>query len=254
MIAQIHNGFFDESGTHDGSEIVGMAGLVSTYDRWTRWELEWNRILASRHIRVFHFTDFMAREGEFRNDWTNAERDEFMSRLCRSVSDNIILGVSCSVFREEYAAFLPSRLREEIKHLYYFNLYMVLLMLQKWEDFNARLTLPRPLRLLFDRKKGYEGFAAAIYYSLLNKFEAFGWDPKKMGDLAFGSKELDIPLQAADLFAGVTRRHFLRCRRHNLSPEDDMEKSLLALGASGKLAVLNAGPDELKEFASVLGY
>lgn len=254
MIAEVHNGFFDESGTHDGSEVVSVAGLVSTYEGWERWELDWRRILASRRINVFHFTDFMARKREFDNDWSDPERDHFMSRLCRAISDNIAVGISCSVFREEYDACLPLELRQQIRHPYYFGLYMTFLMLQRWDLLYTPLAVPAPLRLLFDRKKGYEGFASAIYYSLLDKFEEWGWDASKIGDLAFGSKEADIPLQAADLLVGVTRRHFLRCRRRDLSPQHEFEKSLLALGESRRLAVLNAGPEELKDFAFALGY
>lgn len=107
MISEAHNGFFDESGTHDGSEIIAVGGLIGTYDGWSRWELEWDQILKSRGVKVFHFSEFMARKGEFQNDWSDEERNEFMGRLCLTVSDNISVAVVTSVFKDNYEAVVP---------------------------------------------------------------------------------------------------------------------------------------------------
>jgi hypothetical protein len=170
-----------------------------------------------------------------------------------SVSDNIIAGIASSVFKDDYGAILRRALRAQIKHPYYFGLYTSLFELLNWKVISTRLTLPNPIRLLFDRKKGYEGFASAIYYEVLSQFEAFGWNVN-LGDMGFGSKRIDIPLQAADLFVGAVGRHYLRSRRRNTSPQDNLEKSLLALGQSKRLAVANAGPPELKAFAAAMGY
>jgi hypothetical protein len=121
LVLVAKNAFFDESSTHDGSEIVTMAGLIASYDSWARWEIEWQKILAAKGIKVFHFTEFMARRGEFENDWSNDERNDFMERLCRTVSENIVVGLACSVFRSEYDATVPTDLQEDIRDPYYFG-------------------------------------------------------------------------------------------------------------------------------------
>jgi len=36
--------YLDESGTHDGSDAVTVAGFLATKDRWLEFELEINRI------------------------------------------------------------------------------------------------------------------------------------------------------------------------------------------------------------------
>jgi hypothetical protein len=162
LVLVAKNAFFDESGTHDGSEIVTMAGLIASYDSWTRWEIEWQKILAARGIKGFHCTDFMARQGEFENDWSNDERNEFMQRLCQAVSENIVVGLACSVFRSEYDATVTTDLQEDIRDPYYFGLYTCLYLLICWPHFKTRVTLPRELEFLFDRKPGYEGLASRI--------------------------------------------------------------------------------------------
>jgi hypothetical protein len=114
---------------------------------------------------------------------------------------------------------------------------------------NRRLDLPKPVEFLFDRKKGYEGFASAIYYAIKGQFEQLGWD-SVFGDMGYGGKEKDIPLQAADLFVGVVSRNRLRSKRKGSMLETDMEKSLLALGKSGRLLISNAGAPELEKFVA----
>jgi hypothetical protein len=42
MIAKVYNAFFDESGTHDESEVIAVGGLIGTYEGWSRWEIEWD--------------------------------------------------------------------------------------------------------------------------------------------------------------------------------------------------------------------
>lgn len=249
MLFEAHNAFFDESGTHDDSELITVGGLLSTYDAWTRWEIEWNRILKSRGIKVFHFSEFMARKGEFKNDWTNEQRNEFMERLCATVSDNIIIGLASSVFRSDYEREVPQRLQEQIKHPYYFGLYTCLWQVLTMEEIVKRVKLSKPIEFLFDRKKGYEGFASAIYYAIKEQFEKLGRDTG-FGDMGFGGKEKDKPLQAADLFVGVVSRNRLRASRKGSLLETDMEKSLLTLGKSGRLLIANAGPPELKKFVA----
>jgi hypothetical protein len=248
MISTAHNAFFDESGTHDASEIIALGGLISTYDGWSRWELEWSKILKAYGIKVFHFSTFMARKGEFDNNWTDAKRNEFMERLCVTIADNITLGVACSVFKDNYEKVVPVDLRQQFKHPYFFCVYTCVALLLVTEPTTPRLTLPKPIQFLFDRKPGYEGFAAELFYKVLGEFEKRGL-ASGFRDMGFGSKEKDIPLQAADLFIGVTARNFLRSRRKNLPLSETVEKSLKALGS--QLLVSNAGVAELEKFVRI---
>jgi hypothetical protein len=252
MIVQPRNAFFDESGTHDGSEIISVGGLIATYDGWSRWELEWQRILASRGIEVFHFSEFMARKGEFENDWSDSERNDFMERLCTTVSQNIRVGLVTSVFKDNYEQVVPEDLREQLKHPYYFGLYTCVWQLVTLRRMKGmRVELPNPIESLFDRKEGFEGVASDIFYAIRKQFKDLGWDTG-LGDMGFGAKDKDIPLQAADLLVGVVARNRLRLRHKGLPLEEEtMEKSLLALGKSGSLLISEARPEELEAFVNV---
>lgn len=256
LIMLASNAFFDESGTHDGSEIFAMGGLISSYDRWARFEIEWQKILASKGIkRGFHFNTFMARKGEFENGWSDRERDDFMERLCITISENIVVGIASACFVSDYESVVPEELRKQLRDPYYVGLYRCLYMVITWSHFKARVELPRQLRFLYDRKKKFEGLAADIYYAvrddLIAKVNPDIPHPSIFGDMAFGDKEIDIPLQAADLLVGVAARNYLKARRKNLAVADVLEKSAQMLGKSGRILMALNDPPQLQAFVNI---
>jgi hypothetical protein len=124
LIIKSHNAFLDEHGTHKGSDLVAVGGLVSSYNAWVRAEDEWGRILKSKKIdQPFHFTDFMARRPPW--NWPDPERDTFMERLCTTIGENITVGIAFGVFREDYEV-LPAQLRVEFKDIYHACSYFCL--------------------------------------------------------------------------------------------------------------------------------
>jgi hypothetical protein len=176
-----------------------------------------------------------------------------MERLCTTISDHLVIGLATAVFRSEYEALIPQDLQDDLKHPYYWGLYSCLYQLISWPHFGTRITLPRKLAFLFDRKKDFEGLAARIYYSVRDKTlpQVAPSHPSVFGDMGFGDKEQDIPLQAADVFVGVVARNYQKARAKDAPLEEVMEKSLLTIGKSGRLLVSNAGPPELHAFVNI---
>ena len=48
--------YFDDSGTHQGSPAISVAGYMSTPDRWKRFESEWRETLDAYGVEFFHMT------------------------------------------------------------------------------------------------------------------------------------------------------------------------------------------------------
>jgi hypothetical protein len=62
--------YFDDSGTHDDSEIVAVGGLIGTTKQWEDFEQRWSALLAcplpgKPPLRRFHLSPCNARDGEF---------------------------------------------------------------------------------------------------------------------------------------------------------------------------------------------
>jgi hypothetical protein len=50
--------YLDDSGTHDGSPVVTMAGYVGIDDAWTAFETDVAPIFANYAVEVLHAKDF----------------------------------------------------------------------------------------------------------------------------------------------------------------------------------------------------
>jgi hypothetical protein len=243
VVHKAYNSYFDESGTHDQSDLVVVGGLIGTYQSWIGAEREWEAILNYKHVDVFHFTDFMARRPPF--DWPTPERDHFMERLTTVIGDNISLGVAYGVFRDEYDS-IPTSLRTEFQDIYHCCSYFCFDTLRKWEKHLKGPTLPRPFQFLFDRKPGFEGHAALIYYKVIKDLDAEGI----FGNMSFGSKAQDKPLQMADLLVGAAARQFRKQRK--LGVDVSKEKSVVNMDKHGRLFLVGVRRDIIEALMRAL--
>jgi hypothetical protein len=192
----------------------------------------------------------MAREKQFKNDWSDEERNHLMERLCTTISDNVTVGIGISVFRDEYERTLTPSLKAEFRDPYFFCLFSCFHFFLTWEDNIHNINMPYPLQFLFDRKPGYEGYAAGIFYNVIRQLRRGHISgPDKYGDMAFGSKEIHVPLQAADLLVGVATRNFLRERERE---SFKMEKSLEVMGKSGSLMLVATREDLLQRYVEIV--
>ena len=46
--------FFDDSGTHDGSPVVAMGGLLGTDEQWRTFEERWLALIKARYPASHH--------------------------------------------------------------------------------------------------------------------------------------------------------------------------------------------------------
>jgi hypothetical protein len=245
MILEPYNGYMDESGTHDGSEIVALAGYVSTYERWARFELEWNKVLAHRRVGVFHMTDFEARQKEFHvnNYWTPNIREQLINRLTTVAKENTSFGIGAAVRRKDYERIIPADLQQDFQDPYYLLLYFSMVLLAKWKEMIPDAC--RPIRFLFDRKKGFEGRASTLYYKSreLNEEQAL------FGDMGFGSKTECAPLQAADLIVYEVAKEGRRALSHR---QGEMRRAMDVLREKMNLLVSFLEESHLNEFVKIV--
>jgi hypothetical protein len=139
-----------------------------------------------------------------------------------NVSDNIVVGVAVSTFRDQFERVVPKDLQKQIKHPYYFGLYHCLWQILTLERISrGRITLQKPIRFLFDRKKGFESFASGIYYSVKEEFDKrLKWNTG-FGDNGFDPKpekrardKLSVKRQAWS--SGASTRRTRRWRRRDI--------------------------------------
>jgi hypothetical protein len=86
--------FMDETGIHDDSEMVAVAGYISPPKIWREWTKDWNR--ARRPIKVFHATDCANFRGEFEG-WDKARRDPYVAQLLPVIPAHELAGIVIGV-------------------------------------------------------------------------------------------------------------------------------------------------------------
>jgi hypothetical protein len=94
--------FMDESGIHDGSPIVTVAGYIGRPADWRAWTKEWVRTL--RPTKIYHATDAQNLTGEF-GDWTSEEVAELAKKLLPIIASGnahniagVVVGIDLRVF------------------------------------------------------------------------------------------------------------------------------------------------------------
>ncbi|MBI1818181.1 MAG: hypothetical protein HYR72_24640 [Deltaproteobacteria bacterium] len=94
--------YFDESGTHDAkSGVFTLACYVSSAARWEKFTADWNAALRAEGITEFHMADFENRVKQFAG-WDDTKADRLIARLAQIINFRVALGISLSVFVEDY--------------------------------------------------------------------------------------------------------------------------------------------------------
>jgi hypothetical protein len=82
--------YLDASGQDDGvHRVITVAGIVSSIEKWERFEKEWCAALARHGVRAFHMTDFAASRQEFKL-WKGdkGRRSQFIDELASIIKRN----------------------------------------------------------------------------------------------------------------------------------------------------------------------
>ncbi len=95
-------GYFDESGTHDDSDAVSVAGYVSTAEQWTVFDQEWSGALQEGGLPHFHMTEFSSRAKQPYNTWTDQDRRFRFARLATIINTHPICSVGYAIPKKEF--------------------------------------------------------------------------------------------------------------------------------------------------------
>ncbi len=201
--------YIDESGTHDQAKIIVMAGFLSSYKRWRKFDHQWDAILnpadedpAPSERRVFHATDCLGANGygHFLG-WPKERRDRLVDRLIPVARARALFTFSAAFALEDYNAVVPERIRLAWKHPYYLCLFHIALVL-KMNRPQFAFPAGERIAFVFAHKPKFVGLLSDLY-DKLRQTKAVGDILGKM--TPYGDPEEDLPIQAADLISYLTR-------------------------------------------------
>lgn len=93
--------YFDDSGTHDGSPILVLGGLLGNEEQWDSFESQWNAKLQNPcrnkpPIKAFHSYDLIHKLGEFKS-YNQAEIDAVNHDFRKIIMNNGLFGVAVAI-------------------------------------------------------------------------------------------------------------------------------------------------------------
>lgn len=89
--------YFDESGTHDGSPVMCVAGYLFTAENAFHFDREWGEAL-----KEFGLTHFHAASWKEADALSRAQRDDLMARLVGIIKRRIELGIAVSISETDF--------------------------------------------------------------------------------------------------------------------------------------------------------
>ena len=97
----ILNAYYDESGTHGGSTVTVMAGLVGDVNDWIEFDREWNKVLRKHEITHVHAKHLYHRQGMYRG-WREKKCWELIADLMYVIQERKQLFISRSFLLEDH--------------------------------------------------------------------------------------------------------------------------------------------------------
>lgn len=231
--------YADESGIHDptgvqhGSEIAVVCGYLSYKEHWDKFCIDWQNELNKNGVKVFHMSEFMDRINAPRKanwpykGWSEEKRDSFIRTLISIAKSNILLGVGGVLNVRDYDKMSPGWFKDEVEHSYYFCFQLFFdCLLPMLEQFDEPLSPDEQVSFFFDQTKQFETIASKAFHQIKDLRDT----KDRMGSLAFVSKKIHKPLQAADLLAYLMRSAQTRKIKtgNNATPPGNWEEDLVS--------------------------
>jgi Protein of unknown function (DUF3800) len=192
--------YFDDSGTHEQSDIVLVAGIFGTEGRMDGLDRNWKRHLDSplcgrkERLNRFHAYDCYQSIGEF-TGWTRTETDYFRHQLRTVIIESEVAGYGVACSRKDYDELIRGDLRGVLGTPEGVCINQCFVRSLGWVQAN---TFDPQMTFVFDdRPSEVKRYAGTVY----DAFNRWLRPPPQLTGYAFLNSKKVRSLQAADMVA-----------------------------------------------------
>jgi hypothetical protein len=206
QFVMIFIGYFDESGTHAGSDAMAIAGYISTKERWCGFDVEWKAALKDYGLDFFHMTDFAAGAGPYQS-WSPDEKAARLEHLIGIINRHAQASLGIAIPVKLFHSVFSDKAKRIIGGPYGLAVHRAFL---ETADLVKTLHTDGMIRYVFE--SGAEGAGAVLrsyQRSMKLQFPMFKEMLRQAG-LSFEDKRCATPLQAADILAYDLRNRLPR--------------------------------------------
>jgi len=193
--------YLDESGTHAGSPVTVMAGMLANAQQWDAFDATFQRLKRKHHFQIFHTKKFKKKDGDF-HGWNDGQCLHLMSDLAHLTASSFTEGVSVTLDNADYELEFrggekPRKMRLDSRYGFCFRNCLIFFALEGIK----RVHRGRLPKLHFVLESGHKnaGDALRIFNEMKAELESFGCD--MLAELVFADKDKCDPLMMADFLA-----------------------------------------------------
>jgi hypothetical protein len=193
--------YFDESGTHKGSELALMAGFVGDARQWRKFEKRTAKLFRRFGVDIFHSIDVKRTDKDFEG-WSVDRKIEFLDEFQHIINETLERGFASMMSYKDYDYYCGldwTGLRKD-------SMYGILFRASVSSAVDSAIQVDRwafgkepRLNVVLESGHRNADDALRIYNFFEGKFGAKG--SNALAGLTFANKGDCLPLAAADLFA-----------------------------------------------------
>lgn len=209
--------YLDESGTHDGSPITVMGGVLANALQWERFEREFRRAKKKHGFRIFHTKKFKKKTGDFAG-WSTFQCLRLIHEL-GEISSRAFMGAATmtldnATYEKDYkAGDAPRKLRLDSKYGLCFRQCLIFFVLEGVKR-EHRGKLPK-LNFVLESGHANAGDAVRIFDEVKKELKSIDCD--LLGEISFADKDESDPLMMADFISHSTYTSMVRARSTGVS-------------------------------------
>jgi len=202
-ITVVLKAYFDDSGTHQQSEITSVAGFIGDIDAWSVFDGQWKPLLVApdgTKLSEFKMYDCVHGEKEFSAPcWNFADRLALTGKLVDVIAETNIMAIGSSVVRKHFDPLLAHEwFRHKAPHAYYLCFQYCIQAAVNWtRRYNGQFGKDERVALVFDEQGTFGKISYDLYLDYKNS-ERWG---DQLVSISFASSKDFSPLQASDLLA-----------------------------------------------------
>ena len=202
--------YADESEDKDG-KVHAIGGFIGFRDEWEIFEERWTGRLKPTGVNAYHMTDCECGFGEFsdKNGWTKTDRDQLTTDLIEIICEHDIFMIGAGVLLDDYRQFGPVDNEKVGLGAGKWNFVFQYIVQEACRRVGDQAPPEQIVSFFFDWKDKH-GTADSLFAHMQCDDRLQSWH-KRLGTVAFGHKEFDVPgsiplLQVADIAAVETRK------------------------------------------------
>jgi hypothetical protein len=241
--------YFDDSGTHDDSEVVIWAGVCGNQYQWQAFSDDWHAKLqvpspGKSPLSRFHMTDCQGARNEFEG-WSRTATDFLVHELGEIIIKKGLWGYASAARRKDWDELITGDARAALGDAEGFCVRNVYVKTTDWAKNWAGGT---DLAFVFDDRP-HRRLENKTIFDMFQRHHRAAKQTPELVSITFASSQKILPLQAADMIAWELYIHSMDIFYNRTTNKSPLRSQLKRFNDSGRFRIQLATRKNIEDIA-----